>query len=152
VWYRVFGLQRDEVSPSKLAEHLHAQGLKVEPHFRGDDLGWTNVQLVLPGDGTPVSVDRYLTDVDEMRDELNAFAALLETMDYSPNNTKLMEHVIRTQQFIAYRKPLDHADEATLETLCEVLGKYLASNTEGILQIDGLGWFAADGERLIEEH
>ena len=152
VWYRVFSLQREPVSPSALAQFLHDQGLPVEPHFRGDDTGWTNAQLMRPGEGTPVSVDRYLTDIDDLRDELNAFAGLLETLNYSPNNTRLMEHVIRTQQFVAYRKPLDHANEATLDTLCETLGKYLAQQTEGILQIDGLGWFAADGERLIEEH
>jgi hypothetical protein len=152
MWYRVFGLKRDQVPPIVLAEYLHSLGLPVEPHFRGDDTGWTNVQLILPGNGTPVSVDRFLTDVDELRDELNAFAALLETMDYSPNNQKLMEHVISTQQFIAYRKPIDHADDAKLETLCDVLGKFLAEQSDGVLQIDGLGWFAASGERLIEEH
>lgn len=152
MWYRVFGLKRDEVRPPVLAEYLHGRGLPVEPHFRGDDTGWTSVELVLPGSGTPLKVDRFLTDIDDLRDELNAFAALLETMDYSPNNTRLMELVIRTQQFFAFRKPLDHADEATLDTLCETLGYYLATQTEGLLQMDGLGWFAADGTRLIEEH
>lgn len=152
MWYRVFSLSREQVPPVQLVEHLHSKSLPVEPHFRGDDTGWTHVDLILPGGGSPVSLDRYLTDIDELRDELNSFAALLETMDYSPNNTRLMEHVIRTQQFLAFRKPLDHSNEALLDTLCEELVEYLAQQTDGVYQIDGLGWYAPHGERLLEEH
>ena len=49
MWYRVFGLSESEPSPATLAEHLHAAGLAVEPHFKGDDLGWTAGELRPPG-------------------------------------------------------------------------------------------------------
>ncbi|OWK37948.1 hypothetical protein [Fimbriiglobus ruber] len=152
MWYRVFGAAATDVPPSMLATHLHAVGLPVVPHFKGDDLGWTSGQLVLPGGGSPVGIDHYLTDEDDLRDSLNAFAAELETMDYSPNNTRLMTHVISTKHLFALRRPLDHADEITLDKLCQEVVRFLAARTDGIYQIDGQGWFAADGTLLVQEH
>lgn len=152
MWHRVFGRTAGPVSPTALAEHLHAAGLPVEPHFRGDDLGWTAGDLVLPGGGAPVRVERYLTDHDDLRGDLNAFAGELEAMDYSPHNVRLMEHVIQTKQLVTFRRPLDHADEATLDRLCEAVVRFVAARTEGVYQIDGRGWFAGDGTLLVQEY
>src|SRR5436305_10339475 len=99
MWYRVFGRNPDEVPPAALAEHLHAAGLAVEPHFKGDDLGWTEGELRLPV-GSPVLLARYLTKEDDLRDDLNAHAAELETMDYSSNSAPLMQRVIQTKQLV----------------------------------------------------
>src|SRR5688572_19016540 len=109
MWFRVFGRSADPASPAALADHLHAAGLVVVPHFRGDDLGWTAGELTLPGGGSPVVLGRYLTAEDDLRDDLNAFAAELETMDYSPNHVALMEHVVQAKQLVTFRRPLDHA-------------------------------------------
>jgi hypothetical protein len=152
MWWRIFGLSETPAPLVALVEALHAAGLQVVPHFRGDDLGWTNGELVLPGSGTPVHLDRYLTQADHIRQDLNTFAAELETMDYSPHNTRLMQHVIQTQQLIAFRQPIDHSDEQALDKLCEITARFLASQIEGVYQVDGQGWFAADGTRLIEEY
>lgn len=152
MWYRVFGLDAAPVSPSALAEHLHAAGLPVVPHFKGDDLGWTAGDLRLPGGGTPVQLERYLTAEDDLRDDLNAYAAELETMDYDPAHQPLMEHVVRTQQLVTLRKPLDHADESRLEDLCEQTVRFLAAGCRGVYQVDGKGWFAADGALLLREY
>ncbi|HJZ59230.1 MAG TPA: hypothetical protein VKE74_30070 [Gemmataceae bacterium] len=152
MWYRVFGHSPDEVPPAAIAEHLHAAGLPVEPHFKGDDLGWTGGELRLPAGGTPVYLDRYLTGEDDLRDDLNVFAADLETRDYSPNNTRLMQHVIQTQQLITIRKPLDASDEVTLEKVLVEVCRFLAARTEGVYQIDDQGWFAADGTLLLQEY
>ena len=152
MWYRVFGRLPDEVPPAALAEHLHASGLAVEPHFKGDDLGWTAGELRLPGGGTPVYVERYLTAEDDLRDDLNAYAALLETCDYSPNNTTLMRHVIQSQQLVTMRKPIDARDEVLLERVLVAVCRFLASYTDGVYQIDGEGWFAADGTLLLREY
>lgn len=152
MWYRVFGLLKDAVSPTVLTEHLHASGWAVVPHFKGDDLGWTEGELHLPGGGTPLLLARYLTVEDDLRDDLNAYAAELETMDYDPAHRPLMERVIQTQQMITIRKPLDHADEATLDRLCDATCRFLAQRTEGVFQIDGQGWFQADGTRLLQEY
>jgi hypothetical protein len=152
MWYRVFGLDSTAVSPSALAAHLHAAGVPVVPHFKGDDLGWTSGELHLPGGGTPILLERYLTIEDDLRDDLNAYAAELETMDYSPAHQPLMERVIQTQQLITVRKPFDHADESLLEQACEGVVRFLAAGCRGVYQIDGRGWFAADGSLLVPEY
>ena len=54
-------------------------------------------------------------------------------MDYSPAHRPLMERVIQTQQLVTLRKPLDHADEVTLETLCEEAVRFLAAAVAGRL-------------------
>ncbi|MBA4190256.1 MAG: hypothetical protein C0467_19905 [Planctomycetaceae bacterium] len=151
MWYRIFGRSESETSPASLAEHLHAAGLLVEPHFKGDDLGWTSGELRLPN-SSPVFVQRYLTKQDDLRDDLNAYAAELETCDYSPNNGMLMQHAIQTKQLITLRKPIDAADEVTMENLLETTCRFLATATEGVYQIDGRGWFSAGGELLLQEY
>jgi hypothetical protein len=152
VWLRVFSRSEAEVPPAALAEHLHAAGLAVVPHFRGDAHGWTSGELVLPGGGTPVRLARYLTDVDDLRADLNTFAAELETMDYSPNHRPLMERVIQTRQLVTVRRPLDHADEVALDRVVEGVVRFLAATADGVYQIDGRGWFTPAGECLVPEH
>jgi hypothetical protein len=152
MWYRVFGLSEAEPSPAALAGHLAAAGVAGEPHFRGDDLGWTAGELRLPGAGTPVFLQRYLTEADDLRDDLNAHAAELETCDYSPNHATLMRHVIQTKQLVTLRKPIDAADEVTLEKVLEETCRFLAAATDGVYQIDGRGWFSAAGELLLQEY
>ena len=149
---RIFGRTLTEVSPSALAEHLLAAGLTVTPHFRGDDLGWTGGTLTLPGPGSPMQLERFLTTEDELRADLNNYAAELETMDYNPNHVMLMQHVIQTQQLFALRRPLDHSDESVLETLNTTVAQFLARQTDGVYQIDGDGWFNAEGELLLPEY
>ncbi|MGL6073933.1 MAG: hypothetical protein ACRC8S_07215 [Fimbriiglobus sp.] len=149
---RIFGMNLNEVKPSELAQHLHDAGLPVEPHFRGDDLGWTGGTLILPGEGAPIQLERYLTKEDDLREELNTFAAELETMDYNPNHERLMREVIQTQQLFALRRPLDHSNEALLDRLLTTVAQYLAKATDGFYQMDGEGWFAADGQVLLPEY
>jgi len=151
MWYRVFGSSAVEPSPAALAEHLHALGLAVEPHFKGDDLGWTAGELRMPT-GSPVLLARYLTKEDDLRDDLNAYAAELETMNYSPNSGPLMPRVIQTKQLITLRKPVDAADEVLLEKVLEAATQFLAAQTDGVYQIDGHGWFARSGELLVQEY
>jgi len=151
MWYRVFSLADTEPSPAALAAHLHACGLAVEPHFRGDDLGWTEGELRLPS-GSPVMISRYLTKEDDLRDDLNTHAAELETMNYSPNSGPLMERVIQTQQLITLRRPVGTNNEVLVERILEEAVRFLASATDGVYQIDGRGWFAASGELLVQEY
>ena len=152
MWHRVFGKSEIEPGPSRLVEHLHAQGIIIEPHFKGDELGWTSGELRLPGAGTPIMLARYLASEDDIRDDLNAHAAELETCDYSPNHAQLMRHAIQTKQLITLRKPIDVADEVTLERVLDESCRFLAQATEGVYQIDGRGWFAINGELLLQEY
>ena len=95
---------------------------------------------------------RYLTREDDLRDDLNAHAAELETMDYSSNSGPLMERVIQTKQLITLRKPVDAANEVLLEKVLEEAVRFLAGATDGVYQIDGQGWFEASGELLVREY
>ena len=152
MWYRVFGKLSDEVPPAAIAERLHERGLAVEPHFRGDDLGWTAGELKLPGGGTPVILNRYLTGEDDLRSELNVFAADLETRDYCAYHTQLMQHAIQTQQLITMRKPIDSPNEIVLEQVLLEVCQLLAARIDGVYQIDDVGWFAPDGTLLLQEY
>ena len=152
MWYRAFCRSATELPPAELAARLHAAGLPVEPHFTGDDLGWTEAKLILPGSGSPVIAGRYLTVVDELRKDLNGFAAEVEAMTYFARRHALMERVIQTQQLVTLRRPLDHADEATLDALCLAVVQAVASAGDGVVQIDGKGWFDAAGELLVAEY
>lgn len=151
MWHRVFGRSDNPLLPSDFLEHLHAQDLPVTAHFRGDDLGWTATELRL-GQGSPVYLERFLAKEDDLRDDLNSWAAFLETCDYSPNHTSLMERVIQTVQLITVRKPIDHSNEVLVDRLCIEICRYLASRCDGIYQIDGEGWFDAEGKLLLQEY
>jgi hypothetical protein len=128
-----------------LLEHLHAAGLPAVAHFRGDDLGWTGGELVL--DKRSVSVERYLTKEDDLRDDLNTWAGWLETRADQPRHREMMQHVIGTKQLVTVRTP----PGSELERLCEETCLWLARQTDGVYQIDGRGFFAADGTMLVPE-
>lgn len=99
-----------------------------------------------------MTLNRYLTTEDDIRAELNAFAAELELMTFNPHHAVLMQHVVQAQQLVTLRRPLDHADEARLDRLCLEVLQLLATSMEGIYQIDGRGWFAAAGDLLIPDY
>jgi hypothetical protein len=143
-WYRVFGLNDATPALAVLLEHLHSQGLRVTGHFRGDDLGWTGGELVL--DDQSVAVERYLTKEDDLRDELNTWAGWLETRADQPRHGELMQHVIGTKQLITLR-PADGASDR----LCDDACRWLAGKTDGVYQVDGRGFLAADGTVLLSE-
>ena len=151
MWQRVFGRSDNGLTPARIAEGLAEAGHVCVPHFKGDDLGWTSGELHFAL-GSPILLARYLTKPDDLRADLNAFAAELETMTYSPNAAGLMERVIQTQQMVTLRKPFDHADEVELEAVCEFLMRSLTTASDGLYQIDGRGWFTATGELLVQEY
>jgi hypothetical protein len=90
LWYRVFGANESQPAPADLLAHLHGAGLSVTGHFRGDDLGWFAAELVVAVGETPLQLERFLATEDGIRNELNTWAAWLETCDYSPNHLALM--------------------------------------------------------------
>jgi hypothetical protein len=147
MWYRVFCRSLAEVTPAELV----ADGGAMDSRFRGDDLGWTAGEVIL-GPGTPVYVERYLTDTDDLRDELNTWAAYLETLDYSTENIQLMERVIQARQLITVRKPLDQSNEIEVERICLMLCQRLAQASDGIYQIEGDGWYSASGALILKEY
>lgn len=152
MWYRIFCKNVESASPTNLLNHLQVCGLNVLGDFRGSaENDWSSGELKL-GLGSPVYIERYLTDGDDLRNDLNTWAAFLETCDYSPNSTALMERVIQTEQLITLRKPIDHADEIKIDRLCLEGCRFIAQHSDGIYQIDDDGWYAADGTLLVKEY
>lgn len=151
MWYRVFCRSEAEVKPAELLAQLQQPGRLVTGDFRGDDLGWTTAEFSL-GAGSPVYAERYLTGEDDLREDLNTWAAWLEAQDHEPNHARLMEHVVQSRQLVTIRKPVDHANESAVEDLCRGLCRALAAAAGGVYQVEGDGWFSADGQRLLTEY
>ena len=60
--------------------------------------------------------------------------------------------MIQTKQLITLRKPVDLTDEVLVEKVLEEACRFLAAATDGVYQVDGRGWFAANGELLVQEY
>jgi hypothetical protein len=149
MWYRVFGTNDAQPQPAALLEHLHRLGLEVAGHFHGDDQGWFRAEVVATDEDEPIRVERFLSKDDDIRADLNTWAAWLETMAANPHHERLMQHVIGTTQLFTVERPAD-ADE-TADHVCTEICKFLARITAGIYQADNQGFFAADGTLLVRE-
>jgi hypothetical protein len=154
-WFRVFGVSAAAVEPAALLEHLHGQGLEAAGHFRGDEQGWFRAEFVFAEDAPPVRLERYLVKEEGIRPELASWAAWLEEQEGNPHHLALMEHVIRTAQLFTLHQPIedigDPGDMALVERLGTACCHFLAGQTEGVYQVDGRGFFAADGALLVPE-
>jgi hypothetical protein len=154
-WFRVFGRNDVQPAPAALLEWLHGQGVEVTGNFRGDDLGWFQAELLVDPDAAPLRLDRYLAKEDDIRGELNTWAAWLESAGDSPTHLRLMQHVVGTMQLFTLHQPIEEAeeiaDEPLVETLCIGLCQFLARATDGVYQADHQGFFAADGTVLVPE-
>jgi hypothetical protein len=152
VWHRVFGTNDAGVEPATL---LSAQsrdlGVEVTGRFRGDDLGWFEAELGLGG--TRLELQRFLAHEEDLRDDLNSWAAWLETAEDSPESGRLMRHMIGTTQLFTLRQidPADDEYQVLVQELCTGLCQYLAHVTNGVYQVDGQGFFDADGLLLVRE-
>ena len=155
-WYRVFGRNDSPLDSPALLEWLRAREPGATGHFRGDEFGWFEARLQIPSFAGPLLVERFLTKEDEIRGELNTWAAWLESGGDSDDHVRLMQQVIGTSQlFTIHQVPDDEAEEPEdsnyVQTLCMNLCQFLARSTDGIYQMDGRGFFAADGRPLVAE-
>src|SRR5438128_1785416 len=92
-WYRVFGLSAEQPRPERVLEHLRGLGVTGPARFRGDDAGWTTLEFVLADGIAPLVLDCFLSSEDGIRQELNAWAAWLETPEDSLHHAALMERI-----------------------------------------------------------
>src|SRR5436853_7039050 len=74
-WYRVFGTSAAEPEPAAVLEHLQLEGFEITGQFRGDSAGWFAAEIAFAGGSPPVQVERYLATEDDIRNELNSWAA-----------------------------------------------------------------------------
>jgi hypothetical protein len=148
MWFRVFGASDVEPDPAALLEHLHGQGTAVSGQFHGDTLGWFRVELTSPDGPNSLTLDRFQVKEDDIRDELNTWAAWIETAEENPHHRRLMQQVISTVQLFVLESPGDGAYPAW----CIILCRFLARLTAGVYQVDREGFFDADGTLLVSEH
>jgi hypothetical protein len=151
MWYRVFCRGNEEIKPAKLLARLHENGVVLTGHFKGDDLGWTSAELQI-GIGSPLLVERFLTKEDDLRNDLNTWAAFLETLNYSDQNIPLMERMIQTQQLYTIREPINHSNEILVKDACRLVSEILAQSADGVFQIEDDGWYSAEGDLLVKEY
>jgi hypothetical protein len=143
MWYRIFGTSDVEPEPAVLLQYLRERGIE-EGKFRGDEEGWFAAEFRIRGGGS-IELNRFLSTEEGIRNELNTWAAWLETAEDNPNHVRLMQHMIGTRQLFTLEVMAD--DEVPVEDLC----RFLAQATEGVYQVDGQGFFAADGTLLVQE-
>jgi hypothetical protein len=151
IWYRVFGANDLQPEPADLLQHLADGGATVPGHFGGDEHGWFRADFPYAEGVPPLHVERYLAKEDAIRDELNAWAAWLETVEDDPVAARLMVHMVTTQQLFTLRCPRDAHDEGPVRELCCKICQFLARKTQGVYQVDRLGFFAPDGKRILDE-
>jgi hypothetical protein len=150
-WFRVFGTNDAQPVPGALLEHLHERDLPVRGHFRGDDQGWFQAELVLPGATASVQLERFLATEDGIRDELNTWAAWLETAGDNPHHGRLMQHMVSTTQMFTLFRSEDQGAATLLQQVCINVCQYLACATAGVYQVDNQGFFTPEGELLLQE-
>jgi len=148
-WYRVFGGSGVLPAPGAILEHLAGLGARVRGDFSGVEAGWFRAELAFGGPA-PLELERFLADEEGIRAELNSWAAHVESGGDSPDHVRLMERIIGTSQLFTLYQP-GGGEEAPAEPLCVGLCRFLAQATGGVYQIDGQGFFAADGALLVAE-
>lgn len=136
--WRVFGINDAPIDPAWLLDHLHALDFEITGQFKTDEDGWFHADLV--HDDCRIELDRFLSSEEGVRAELNTWAAWLE--EHSPDH---MQHLISTRQVFTVHA--DEADDGVSLAICQ----YLAKQTDGIYQVDGRGFFSADGTLIVAE-
>src|SRR5205807_4628571 len=107
-------------------------GVTVSAQFRGDDAGWTALEITLNEGEAPLLLECFFSSEDGIRQGLNNWAAWLETCEDNPHHVLLMERVIQAKQLYTLRD----AEECVCEALC----RWLAQATDGVYQHDGEGF------------
>ena len=148
-WYRVFAAAEQQPDPARLLDQLRTLSVTGPAQLRGDEEGWTALEVALAEGTAPLLLECFLASEPGIRAELNNWAAWLETCEDSPQHALLMERVIQARQLYTLRQP-DHAGALDLDEVCAGLCRYLAA-PEGVYQADGAGFFAADGTLLVRE-
>ncbi len=146
-WFRVFANSDRVPAPTDVAESIRDRFPQMQMEFMADDEGWLEAEITDLMTGHTWKLCRYCRDADDIRGELQSWAAWVEWQPPSPQQQRLMEHIITAKQVFTFQ-----ADEdPTSEPLGLALMQVLAAAAEGVYQIDGRGFFAADGALLLAE-
>jgi hypothetical protein len=147
MWCRVFGLKEPAPEPETIAEHVRRGDYVAAIQAESDEQGWFHLEL--SSSAGMYILDRYSSD-EGIRDDLNTWAAWLEE-NAGAEAERLMQRMISTRQLITLRRD-DRGDDPETRRFCHDLARWFAERTDGIYQIDGDGFFAADGRVLVAEN
>src|SRR5581483_9585429 len=140
MWLRVFSIKEQAPDPAKLLEHLQSQRFPVRRDFGGDALGWFRADLRLEGEGEPIPLQRFLTHEEDLRDDLNSWAAWLETVENNRFARRLMQQMIGSMQVFTFQLEPDLDEDEPALQLCLAACRYLAHETQGVYQVDRKGF------------
>ena len=146
MWYRVFGsnarMPESHGHPGVFGRFVCVRLRRV----RGGRIRLVSRDLLV--DGVPLQLERYLATEEGIRAELNSWAAWLETRENAAEHVHLMERMIQTPQLFTLRSGEESAESGSNDVLACVVPRGF---TAGVYQIDGRGFFAADGRLLVLE-
>jgi hypothetical protein len=148
--YRIFSNSRTEPPAATLAENLRKLRSDIFVHFSGDHLGWMRARIDVGPGLPPVGIERFLVEEADMRHQLNSWVAWLETVDH-PRRESMIDRVVNSQQVFTLELDDKLADRENLREFAKVICQHLAHITDGIYQIDDLGFFSAEGLLLVPE-
>ena len=155
-WHRVFGSDPAPPALDILVGLARRFFPPAELHAEVTDLGWQRDKLQLPAGSSPpierttegviLTLHRYRREEEGIRGELQAWATAIEQRVELPAQEILLRQVATAQQILTL-------DVATAEglPLAFALCRHLATRTAGTFQIDGRGYFDAEGHLLLEE-
>ncbi len=148
LWYRIFGRSRNPIEPAMVRDFLQTLNVSASVEFEPDSGEWISADIRV-GDQT-IEIERFLAEEEGIRNELNSWAAFLESCDSSPGTAPLLEHIIQTSQLFTLSQPVGSMDPALADS-CRGLVRFLARSTDGIYQVDEEGFYNAEGQLLVAE-
>ncbi|MCS6975473.1 MAG: hypothetical protein NZM31_00505 [Gemmatales bacterium] len=146
-WFRVFANSEVVPSPETIAEGVRQTFPHLRLTFTADEEGWLECDLSDPATGKHWLLRRYSRKSDDIRGELQSWAAWVEWQPPSPHQQPIMERLMTAQQVFVFGADADPVSDHLGLTLMQ----FLADCCNGIYQIDGRGFYAADGQLLLAE-
>jgi hypothetical protein len=146
---RVFGTAVAQPPQAALLQALQLAGRSLTGKFTQTEQDWVLADLAPEHGDWAVQIDCYRRHEEGIRANLNTWAAWLETMEANANHVWLMQHMISTEQL--YTLSLTGAERPEAEEVCVAACRFLARETAGVYQVDGQGFFGADGRLLLAE-
>lgn len=137
-WHRVFGATDPCPASADLQQCLAEAGFSLHWRFFAEGGEWFRAEAMF-SEGRMFALERWHSEEEGIRAELNRWAALVELGEETPLRVHFMERVIQTRQLFTIE-----------ESPCAlVLSQYLAAQTNGFFHIDGQGFFDATGNLLF---
>jgi hypothetical protein len=151
-WFRVFGTNDALLEPVAVVQGVSTLGVPARGKFHaGPD--WFEGELIID-DAYCLLLERY-PEGDNLSPALASWIDWLETAPDIRYYHWLLGHVRQTRQlFTLHQRPTGPGEAAMdplVERVCAGLCRFLARETAGVYQVDGQGFFDAEGLLLVGE-